>query len=203
MKNLITIILLFFVGAQITAQVGINTDDPQATLDVNGTMRIQSRTMVSGEAKKILGVDENGMILELEMDDNLYIDNNKIFYNNRKENITDLTVFTTGNMNNLPSIIWPGAAGNGRAVVRISNNLNGGSLTITGIDMSSFATPFDAHGYTLMLYCVTGNMQLSNLDGNSLISNQFIGQSASTNVKQYEIVKLMYDGYLEKWLVMK
>ncbi len=40
MKNLITIILLLFVGTQIIAQVGINTDDPQATLDVNGTMRL-------------------------------------------------------------------------------------------------------------------------------------------------------------------
>ncbi len=134
--------------------------------------------MENTQAKKILGVDENGMIMELNLDDNLYIDDNKIYYDPRKETIRTLSVTTLGNVNNMPSIIWPGAAGNGRAVIRLVNTL--GNITITGIDMSAFATPLDAHGYTLTLYNVTGDIFIRNEDPASLLQNQFIGQNGNT-----------------------
>lgn len=40
-KDFITVLLLFWVGMQCWSQVGINTTDPQATLDINGNLRVR------------------------------------------------------------------------------------------------------------------------------------------------------------------
>ncbi|WP_390450657.1 hypothetical protein [Chryseobacterium sp. Alg-005] len=40
-KYFITVLLFFWVGVQCWSQVGINTTDPQATLDINGNLRVR------------------------------------------------------------------------------------------------------------------------------------------------------------------
>ena len=201
MRNIIAIVLLLFVGIQMQAQVGVNTKNPQATLDINGTLRVQTRSMVNGEVKKLLGVDEQGVIIEVELDENLYIEDNVVKYNGRKESVYSMPAFAANDAANLAGIIWPGGAGNGKSVVRIENLFN--DLEITGIDVSLFPTPMDAHGYTISLYNISGELNLKSEDNTSLNENQFIlSDGNDVNIKQYEMIKLMYDGILQKWIVM-
>lgn len=202
MKNKITLLLVLFVGMQINAQVGINTTEPHATLDVNGTMRLQTRTMANTNAKKLLGVDEDGMIVELEMDDNLYIEDNKVKYSGRKEGINNVELSIADVIiDNLASIVWPGAAGDGKGITRLNSSV-ANDIELTGIDISNFATPMDAHGITVYLYSVSGDLTLKS-ESTSALENQFIlGDGNDVNLKKYEMVKLMYDGILQKWIVM-
>ena len=44
-----TFILLLFLNNIITAQVGIETTSPTATLDVNGTVRVRNLTSLNSE----------------------------------------------------------------------------------------------------------------------------------------------------------
>lgn len=201
MRNTITSLLFLFVGISVYAQVGINTKDPHATLDVNGTMRLQTRSIENTNAKKLLGVDENGMIIELEMDENLYIEDNKVKYNSRKESVHSITMVNIGPVHNLAGIIWPGGAGNGKGTIRMQNVL--GDMEVTGIDISTFDTPMDAHGYTITLYNTNGELRLKSEDSGSNANNQFIlSDGNDVNLKRFEMVKLMYDGIEQKWLVM-
>ncbi|GER59967.1 hypothetical protein [Patiriisocius marinus] len=201
MKNKITLGLLFFIGLQINAQVGINTSDPQATLDVNGSVRIQKRSMDHGQAVRLLGVDEQGVILELDMDENIYIEGDKVKYSDRKAGVNQVSLIGITLLDNLAGIIWPGATGDGKAIVRLTVLL--GDVELTGIDMSAFTSPMDAHGYTLSLYSVSGEVKIKNQDNGSITRNQFIlGGGSDITIKQYEMIKLMYDGILEKWIVM-
>lgn len=64
MKNTYTLALLFsIISSQIFAQVGVNTDNPTRTLDVNGEMRVRSLpTATVTNDKSLLSVDANGNI---------------------------------------------------------------------------------------------------------------------------------------------
>ncbi|GEQ87291.1 hypothetical protein ULMS_27990 [Patiriisocius marinistellae] len=185
----------------LLSQVGINTDNPQADLDVNGSMRIGKRVMENIQAKKLLGVDENGMIIELELDDNIYIDGNKVRSDSRRSGIYRLPLINLSSLHDTGGIVWPGGTGEDRTVIRIENL--SGDLLMTGIDMSVFSTLMDAHGYTMSLYNVSGELTLKSEDSNSLNQNQFIlGDGNDVSLKQYEMVKIMYDAFLERWVVM-
>ncbi|MBB4805859.1 hypothetical protein HNP38_001131 [Chryseobacterium defluvii] len=63
-KNLTTVLLLLWVGVQCWSQVGINTNDPQATLDVNGNFRIRTteKCLVSSCADSILVQNTQGYV---------------------------------------------------------------------------------------------------------------------------------------------
>lgn len=61
-KTQLTLILLVFTTAFSFAQVGIKTDDPQRTLDVNGNIRIRSTADVGADATydRVLLSDSDG-----------------------------------------------------------------------------------------------------------------------------------------------
>lgn len=47
-KNIILVLFFLMIGITCYAQVGINTEDPQATLDINGNLRIRTVEKCSG-----------------------------------------------------------------------------------------------------------------------------------------------------------
>ena len=103
-------------------------------------------------------------------------------------------------MSDVTGIIWPGGTGNNKPVIKITTTF--GDIEITGIDMSGFATPMDAHGYVVTMYSTSGELKLKSEDSNSQTINQFLlADGNDVNLKQYEMVKIMYDGELERWLV--
>lgn len=194
--------ILFSSSLFTHAQVGINTSDPKADLDVNGTMRVSELSGENLQAKKLLGVSEDGIILELDMDENIYIDGDVVKSHTRRERVYLRNVLGIPVLDNALSIIWPGGAGDGKSVIRIDNLLLP-NTTLTGLEMNVFASPLDAHGMTVTLYSISGLITLKSDDPASTPENRFrLAGGVDVVVQQYDMVKLMYDGLLERWLVM-
>lgn len=196
-------LLVFLVVLPASAQVGVNTTDPTADLDVNGTLRVRKRIMDDGQAIKLLGVDENGMILELEMDENIYIEGDKVKSNTRREGIYGHTVIGLNIIDDATSIVWPGGTGNGKSVIRLQSLLGLLPITLNGLEMSGFGTPEEAHGITVTVYSPNTSITLKDQVLSSDPNNRFALPGGHDVVLQrYEMVQLMYDGILKRWLVM-
>lgn len=203
MKKITSLMLLFVVSYTAFSQVGINTTRPTSTLDINGTIRVRGPgpdQFNQIQATKLVGMDEEGNFVDIKLDTNLFLEDNVIKQSIRKEVIYNRPPIDLTQWNNAVGIILPGGTGHEKPVVKITNV--SGDVEITGIDMSIFASPMDAHGYVVSLYSVSGEIRLKSEDSNSLAINQFIlGDGNDVNLKRYEMVKIMYDGELEKWLV--
>ena len=201
LQNLLFFLFLF-ASFFTQAQVGINTTDPKADLDVNGTFRVGELSGENLQARKLLGVNEDGIILELEMDENIYIDGSKVKSHTRREGVYEHNLLGIPLIDNALSIIWPGGTGDGKSVIRI-DNLIVPNTTLTGLEMNVFTTPTDAHGMTVTLYSVSGTITLKSDDAGSSPENRFrLAAGLDVIIQQYEMVRVMYDAILEKWLVM-
>jgi hypothetical protein len=195
MRHLAPLLLMFFIGITSYSQVGINTTEPTTTLDVNGDMRIRGLRENENAiiAKKIVGVDDNGNFVEVEVDENLILENNRIRAINRREKIGDIPVLGLPVIDDLELIILPGEPNEDKSVIRITSLL--GDAFISGIKAGE-------DGQTIWLYPVSGDI---NFIPNSLLS--IFGNRIEANdnmvVKRYHMVKLMYDGTRQKWIIMQ
>ena len=72
------IIITLFYGATTIAyaQVGINTVDPEESLHVAGTLRVENTGTVT--ASKVLGRDAKGTVANIDVGDNVTINNNTL-----------------------------------------------------------------------------------------------------------------------------
>lgn len=199
--------LSFSYGASY-AQVGVNTADPTSTLDVNGTLRVRSMSEAQDvQATKIVGVDEHGNFINLEIGDNIYIDNNVVNYRQKKESIGMVDPFALAKVHNARLVIWPGGTNKERSVIKLPSLV--GDMVLTGIDISGAGSTAAAHGKTFWIMAVSGEIELSNEDANSDTVNQFLIASGpgGVKIKQYEMMKVMYDatigtGIPGRWVVM-
>lgn len=62
MKKFYYLTLLLVLSNVVFSQVGINTENPTETFDVNGTLRIRSTELLSSNRVSSLYVDENGVV---------------------------------------------------------------------------------------------------------------------------------------------
>jgi len=199
------IYLLFLCGSfSGLAQVGINTTSPSNTLDINGGIRIRDTKYLESEqrmtAVKVMGLDVKGNVMELQLDDNLYLEDNVIKYSISQEQVYSPPNLNRSVLNNAVGIVLPGGTGRGRTV-RLVNSA--GDVSFTGIDISVYDTPLDAHGVVVSLYSVSGEIEIKSEDTGSLPENRFLLSDGSTlKSKQYNTLKLMYDGILQRWLVI-
>lgn len=188
--------LLIVLGSfsQSFSQVGIGTTEPQAMLDVNGSFRVTGIKSSYSDinAVRILGVDEDGNFVEVEVDENLILENNKIRANNKVSRLGDIPTLNISVANNLNLIILPGEPNDDKRVIRIINTA--GDLDITGIEAG-------VDGQTIWLYPQSGRIRLMRGNASSLPANQIQG-TGNWNIFQYEMVELMYDATLAKWIIM-
>ena len=195
--NYLPLFLFLILGLNCISQVGINTTDPSSTLDVNGTIRV--RSMSSSEqrnikAVKIIGVDDLGNFVEVEMDKNIDLINNKLVVTDRTLEMGSLaTPFLTTRNHNVVLRVLPGAANHGKSIIRIENNL--GDTEITGIE----AAPDGTH---IWLYAVSGRLTLIDNSVESLPGNR-IERNDKMGAKQYGMIELVYDGIRGIWIVMQ
>ncbi|MGI9525654.1 MAG: hypothetical protein ACR2MS_00925, partial [Weeksellaceae bacterium] len=61
MKNRLILLITLFSSITTLAQIGINTDAPEATLDVNGNVRVR-QTVLSQNGEYVLSADKEGYV---------------------------------------------------------------------------------------------------------------------------------------------
>ncbi|WP_124980957.1 hypothetical protein [Nonlabens xiamenensis] len=198
---------LFLIGTLSMAQVGINTSDPQAELDVNGNIRVRnlmdaaSGTPGSG-AIRLIGVDALGNMVPVEFGEDIEVEGNTIRAKREVMKFGDLpplVIPSDGIIDNLDIVILPGDRNEGKSIIRMEHPNTSGTgstnLTISGIQ----AAP---DGTQIWLYPVDGRMDLLPLSGDSLPQNQ-IQVNSHMGCAQYEMMRLVYDATIQKWVIMK
>ncbi|NND89210.1 MAG: hypothetical protein HKM28_08215 [Flavobacteriaceae bacterium] len=203
MRNIAPLFLCVFVTFSSWSQVGIGTTNPQATLDVNGTFRVQMRQSDELQAVKVVGVTEDGVYLDLEMDDNIFIKDNVLSVRERTMDVGDIPVISAPAVHNMNMILFPGGANRNKTVIKIVT-LTATDIDLTGLNvLTGFATPMDAHGLVVWLYPTTGDVTLKHEDLLSFPQNRFrLPDNNDVDVRQYEMIRLMYDGEMQRWVRM-
>ena len=89
-------------------------------------------------------------------------------------------------------VILLGEPNDDKRVIRIVNI--SGNLDVTGIEAG-------VDGQRIWFYPQSGRVRLLRSNGASLPANQIIG-TGSYVIFQFEMIELMYDGLLAKWVIM-
>jgi len=195
MKNLAPILIVLLLGFNSYAQVGINTTEPTSTLDVNGNLRIRKADRSTDNdivATRIVGIDDAGNIVQVEVDENLILENNRIRATNRILKIGDVPALGLPIIDDLDLVIWPGEPNEDKSVIRVQSIL--GDVIITGIAAGQ-------DGQQIWLYPISGDITFLPNSLLSLFGNR-IENNSNLVVQRYEMVKLMYDATRAKWIIM-
>ncbi len=198
MKKLAPFLVCLFLSIYTFAQVGINTTEPTQTLDINGTLRVRgiksSQDNLNGpEAIRIVGIDDEGNMVEVDVADNIILENNQLYAINNKEKISDPFPINVPLISNVNLIIWPGEPNDDKSVIRITSLL--GDTAITGIVAGQ-------PGQVISLYPTDGDLYIYPNSILSLLSSQILSDTNTVIVvKRYEMIQLMYDGTFNKWVV--
>jgi hypothetical protein len=194
MKNLAPLFIALLFAFQSFGQVGINTTEPSATLDINGNIRVRkmNSSFTNSVAVKIVGLDEDGNFVEVDVDENVILEENKLRVVENRYRFANI-VLSVDDVNNLDLIILPGEPNDDKKVIRIISS-NGDNVTISGIQAGE-------DGQTLWLFAYSGSLKLVGLDNASDPENQFL-ISGQITIQQYELIQLLYDAGLQKWLIM-
>ncbi|PKA83602.1 hypothetical protein ATE92_1761 [Ulvibacter sp. MAR_2010_11] len=198
MRNLAPLMLLLCVGFSTFSQVGINTTNPTTTLDVNGSIRVRGVSTTSSEevtviATKIIGVDDLGNFVDVQIGDNLILEANKIKANDKILKIGDVSPFNIPILSDVNLIILPGEPNEDKSVIRMRSIL--GNMIITGIIGG-------VDGQQIWLYPVTGDLTILPNSILSLFGNRIESNGSSMVIERYNMVRLMYDATRSKWIIM-
>jgi hypothetical protein len=197
MKNLAPLFIALLFAVQAFSQVGINTTEPTATLDVDGNIRIRkmNSTFTNSVAVTIVGMDEDGNFVLIDVDENIILQDNKLRAVERRYRSADVSIIGDG-LNNMDLLILPGEPNDDKKIIRLSTPaLLRAPLEITGIVAGD-------DGQTVWLYIQNDtSIKLMGLNINSDPENQFMipGQVV---LQQYDMIQLMYDANIQKWVVM-
>ncbi len=196
------LILTFIISPIIRAQVGIGTTNPQETLHVVGSVRVENSPLTTS-AVALVGADDKGTLTTLNIQNTLTINNGKV---NVQGNVLygigtkDLsgTVYDGNFIHNLKLNLGPGESNEGMSVVKVYNLPANGKLTgiQDGVD-----------GLHLFFYNVgTGNIQfMDESDINSagsLAENRIKVLAGSETISGQGCVELLYDGTSQRWLFL-
>ncbi|PRP67169.1 hypothetical protein BST86_08690 [Nonlabens agnitus] len=196
------------------AQIGVNTNAPTANLDVNGTLRVRSLDktnesfQATGDVVYIMGVDANGKVIPIEIDENIVLEGNKLRVQlpEVETSIAELPNGTNLEDNYAPGengvindldlgiVILPGDRRGTWPVIRLPNGDNDAKVDITGFK----AVP---DGTMAFIYPTSGDIQLKKDSDESQPENRIAGEN-DHNIKKNEMMLLMYDGEIKKWIVV-
>ena len=196
MKNLAPLLIALLFAVQAFSQVGINTTNPTATLDVDGNIRVRHMfdNFTDAQAEVIVGMDEDGNFVLVDVDENIILENNKLRAVERRYRFASITVIGD-ELNNLDLLILPGEPNDDKKIIVIhTTDTFRANIEITGIIAGE-------DGQTLWLLAMDGNIKLVGLDNDSDPENQFL-ISGQISIQQYEMIQLVYVRSLQKWLVM-
>ncbi|KQC34303.1 hypothetical protein AAU57_13865 [Nonlabens sp. YIK11] len=219
MKNIFTLIMAVTLstGFFAQAQIGVNTNAPTANLDVNGTLRVRSLDktnesfQATGDVVYIMGVDANGNVIPIEIDENIVLEGNKLRV---QLPATDPTpselpngqtleeLYEPGsdaliNDMDLGIVILPGDRRGSKPVIRLSNDTNNEEVTITGFKAAS-------DGTMAFIYPTSGTVKILKENESSSEENRIYGGISANDytVKKNEMLLVMYDAQIKRWVVV-
>jgi hypothetical protein len=209
MKQLIY--FLFFLSTCISAytqnRVGINTTTPQATLDVNGELRVTDTPLATEEEKAIIvGITTNNKLNKVNVGSNLTVDSSGELISSPA--VRSLGSFDLGSapqdspdtFNNLQLNINPTEDNEFVNYINIYNYIN--NVTINGIADGT-------EGRRLTLYAnSTSNMRIENESTLANPAHRIETLSGSLTISGQGFIEIVYDADagvdgLGRWLVIK
>lgn len=191
MKLQLSLLLLVF-SIPLVAQVGINNTDPQETLHVTGTVRIETTDQATVTTDKLFGLDSNGTLREIAVGTNLILNNNTLYAKSGFDHAFGSVSFILRNQNNVDLLLDPGEANFGKSIIRIFNS--DPDTVITGISGG-----YD--GQHIWIYAQSGRVTFTDNSLLSLAGNR-IERNDKMGAKQWAMIELVYDGTRAKWIVM-
>lgn len=186
-------ILLFLSSFVVSAQVGINTTNPQETLHVGGTVRIDN-TSPTVTTTKLFGADAVGTLREISIGTNLKLSSNVLSAKSNFDHSFGTITLTPVSNNNVDLLLDSGEANEGKSIIRINKTV-AGDLEITGIKDGY-------NGQHIWLYAQSGKLTLKANDAGSLAINR-IETNDKLAAKQWGMIELVYDGTRSLWIVMQ
>lgn len=184
------IMLLTILGY---SQVGINTTTPQATLDVNGSLRITNTSDATVTSTKLTGLSENGTVRDISLGSNLLLNNNTLSAKSGLDYSFGAVTFTVKKNHDVDLLLGSGEANEGKSIIRVNNT--SGDTEITGIKAG-----YD--GQSLYIYPQSGKLDLLGNDTNSSPLNR-IEENNKSGGKIYSMIQIVYDGTRGKWIIMQ
>lgn len=181
------------------AQVGIDTENPQETLHVAGTVRIDDTTTYSNAANTVSAFDEDGNISKVSVGDNLDLSNGVLSAANTKITYQTITL-TNGTVNSFNNQFDLNGANSDKVVFILTcaqgNNCNNPTLNSIpgGTDGRRLTLMGDAN-FNLVIQTV-GNVTSGN--ANSI----YLRGSGGLNLSQESFIELFYDGSINRWRVL-
>ena len=193
-KYLLTALLCSFTVIGF-AQVGVNTTEPEESLHVAGTLRVENTGTVT--TTKILGRDDKGTVGTINVGEHITITNNTLISSGSSD---------YGIVNYPVSASVPGTQFHNIDLDLDADNLYKVVIRLTGATSSYEFTGIQGGSdgrHIVLLNVTTENFKLVHEDSNSLPENRIwtLGNSfeATSGMGAMELV---YDGVLERWLII-
>ncbi|OGS80457.1 MAG: hypothetical protein A3G95_07815 [Flavobacteria bacterium RIFCSPLOWO2_12_FULL_31_7] len=194
-KLIARIILLLIVQFNY-AQVGIGTTNPQATLHVQGNVRV-TNTNNTTTSTQLLGNCAQGDITSIKVGDGLLLKDNELTASGTgtptKYKIANISIVTSAPNQNFDNVNLDLSGVNSDIVIFRMGPLH--NYTISGISGGT-------DGRHLIIY----NSSAVNLTINSMSSltpaNNIDTLGSSTSTSGVGTIEFVYDGTLSKWIVI-
>jgi len=197
-------ITVFFATTTI-AQIGIGTTDPQETLHIVGTLRVENTSPLTA-SNKLTGLDSNGTLREISLNGDLSITNNVLSIDGTTDDfiIKEITINnSSGDINNLNLKLRNNQANRFADMILITPT-NNNDVKITGIKNSGID---GQHVYLFFKLNSDKRLELKEETGSSS-SNRFLRIYGSGHehdkmeVKGYGVVELVYSTSFNRWIIL-
>lgn len=194
--NLIARIFILLITQFNYAQVGIGTTNPQATLHVQGNLRVTNINNTT-TSDKLIGACAQGDVTGVVVGEGLMLKENVLTASGTgtptRYRIANIPIITTAPNQNFDNVNLDLGGVNGDIVIFRMGPLH--NYTISGIAGGT-------DGRHLILYNSTGvNLTINNMSSSNPLNNiDTLGSSTSTSGTG--TIEFVYDGTLNKWIVI-
>ena len=187
------ILAIFLATSFCFSQVGVNTSTPSETLEVNGTLKINTTNQGGVTTTELGGISSSGVFRKIDIGTNLVLKSNVLSSKSAFDHSFGTISLTVKANHDVDLLLDAAELNEGKSIIRINNTA--GDTEITGIKDG-----YD--GQQIWLYPVDGKLTIKTLNTNSLVANR-IEANAKPGCLVYGMISLVYDGTRSLWIIMQ